>query len=346
MTADTVTIDGAAGEGGGQILRSALSLSMLTGRALRIDNIRAGRDKPGLLRQHLTAVQAAAEICGADVHGALAGSRTLDFRPGPIRAGDYRWAIGTAGSCTLVLQTVLPALWRAGGPSRVRIEGGTHNPGAPPSDFLQHAWLPLLTRIGLHAELTLLRHGFFPAGGGAIEATVTPATVVEPLWLEDRGERHAQRAEALFAALPASIAERELAEVGTRLGWPPESLALHGLPAACGPGNALSLRIDSEHVTELFTAFGERGVSAETVARRVCNTAKRYLASRAAVGPYLADQLLLPLALAGGSFTTVEPSAHTRSNLDVIRRFLPDLRIGFDELGPDLWRIRAGGQEG
>lgn len=342
MTADTVTIDGAAGEGGGQILRSALSLSMLSGRALRIDNIRAGRDKPGLLRQHLTAVRAAAEICGAEVQGAVAGSGTLDFRPGPVRAGDYRWAIGTAGSCTLVLQTVLPALWRADGTSHVRIEGGTHNPGAPPSDFLQHAWLPLLARMGLHAELKLLRHGFFPAGGGAIEATVTAAPRVQPLWLEARGERGASRAEALFAALPAEIAERELAEVGARLGWPPECLALRGLPAACGPGNALSLRIDSEHVTELFTAFGERGVSAETVARRVCNTAGRYLASGAAVGPYLADQLLLPLAMAGaGAFTSVAPTPHTRSNLAVIERFT-GLRFTCTQVDAACWRIGVG----
>lgn len=346
MSSDFLLIDGAAGEGGGQILRSALSLSMLSGRAFRIERIRAGRERPGLLRQHLTAVQAAADLCAAEVEGAQAGSQTLAFRPGPIRAGDWHWCIGTAGSCTLVLQTVLPALWHAPAPSRVRIEGGTHNPAAPPADFLQRAWLPLLAGIGLHADLRLLRHGFYPAGGGAIEVTVTPAATLTPLRLEQRGTLRSTGAEALFAALPAGIAERELAEVARRLGWPAESLKLRGLPAERGPGNALLLTLEHEALTEVFTAYGERGVSAETVARRVSNTAARYLASRAAVGPYLADQLLLPLALAGGHFTTVEPSAHTRSNLDVIRQFLPDLRIGFDEIGPDLWRIRAGRQEG
>lgn len=335
---ELVVIDGAAGEGGGQILRSALSLSMLSGRPLRIEHIRAGRSKPGLLRQHLTAVQAAAAVCGAQVSGAVAGGQTLEFHPGPIRAGDYEFAIGTAGSCTLVLQTVLPALWQAPGPSRLRVSGGTHNPAAPPADFLQHAWLPLLARMGLHAELTLLRHGFYPAGGGSVEVRVTPGCTLQPLQLENRGALLECRAEALIAGVPGNVAERELATVARRLDWPAEVLHIHGLPASHGPGNALQLCLRHEHVTELFTAFGERGTAAETVARRACNAARDYLASPAAVGPWLADQLLLPLALAGGHFTTLEPSAHTRSNIAVIERFLPQ-RFGVEQIAVDCWRI-------
>lgn len=162
-----IALDGAQGEGGGQILRSALSLSMITGQPFTITGIRAGRAKPGLLRQHLTAVKAAAEICRATVEGAELGSQRLLFRPGTVRGGDYRFAIGSAGSCTLVLQTVLPALWFADGPSRVEVSGGTDNPSAPPADFIRRVLEPLLAKIGIHQQTTLLRHGFYPAGGGS-----------------------------------------------------------------------------------------------------------------------------------------------------------------------------------
>lgn len=154
-----IALDGAQGEGGGQILRSALSLSMITGQPFTITSIRAGRAKPGLLRQHLTAVKAAAEICRATVEGAELGSQRLVFRPGTVRGGEYRFAIGSAGSCTLVLQTVLPALWFADGPSRVEVSGGTDNPSAPPADFIRRVLEPLLAKIGIHQQTTLLRHG-------------------------------------------------------------------------------------------------------------------------------------------------------------------------------------------
>ena len=169
-----VQLDGAQGEGGGQILRTALTLSMITGQPFRIENIRARRAKPGLLRQHLTAVNAASEICSAEVQGAEPGSSTLRFIPNRIKGGNYLFAIGTAGSCTLVLQTILPALWFADEPSTVVITGGTHNPAAPPADFLIRAWLPLMHRMGVKMTLDLIRHGFYPAGGGEIHATVDP----------------------------------------------------------------------------------------------------------------------------------------------------------------------------
>lgn len=187
MRKDLIELDGS--EGGGQILRSALSLSMTSGQPLRIRNIRGRRSRPGLLRQHLTAVRAAAEICAAEVEGAELGSRELAFRPGAIRAGDYAFAIGSAGSCSLVLQTLLPALLAANGESRVRISGGTHNPLAPPADFLRDSWLPLLQRMGAEVDLELLRHGFVPAGGGELLARVRPARW-RPLQLEQIGRAH------------------------------------------------------------------------------------------------------------------------------------------------------------
>src|SRR5262245_60443308 len=168
-------IDGSQGEGGGQILRTALALSLVTGAPFRVEKIRAGRQKPGLLRQHLTAVTAAVEIGGAAVEGATLGSRELSFRPGSVRPGAYRFAVGTAGSAALVLQTVLPALLTATGPSTVVVEGGTHNPHAPPFDFLALAFLPLLARMGARAQATLDRPGFYPAGGGQLTVEITPA---------------------------------------------------------------------------------------------------------------------------------------------------------------------------
>jgi RNA 3'-terminal phosphate cyclase (ATP) len=330
-----VELDGSQGEGGGQILRSALTLSMITGTPFRIGHIRAKRKKPGLLRQHLTAIEAAAAISGARVEGALAGSQSLTFAPQAIRGGDYRFAIGTAGSCTLVLQTVLPALWYADAPSTVTVSGGTHNPGAPPADFLIRAWLPLMRRMGAVSELELLRHGFYPAGGGEVRARVAPSRLA-PLKLCERGEPRAMRAEAVVAAVPGNVARRELEVVAC--GFSGIETQIRELPQREGPGNALLLELAHGHVTELFTSFGERGISAEAVAGRVVKEAHAWLASGAAVGEHLADQLALPLALAGGgSFTTHMQASHLTTNLDVIERFLP-VRAQVEPAGRG-WRI-------
>lgn len=245
MRKDLIELDGS--EGGGQILRSALSLSMTSGQPLRIRNIRGRRSRPGLLRQHLTAVRAAAEICAAEVEGAELGSRELAFRPGAIRAGDYAFAIGSAGSCSLVLQTLLPALLAANGESRVRISGGTHNPLAPPADFLRDSWLPLLQRMGAEVDLELLRHGFVPAGGGELLARVRPARW-RPLQLEHPGAALRRQARALLAGIPGHVGERELERVRQRLGWSDEERQLEFLAEDQGPGNALLLRIDCEHI--------------------------------------------------------------------------------------------------
>jgi RNA 3'-terminal phosphate cyclase len=213
-----IVLDGSQGEGGGQILRSALALSLCTGAPFRIDNIRAGRPRPGLMRQHLTAVQAATQVGNAETTGAAVGSRSLTFRPGKLRAGDYTFSVGTAGSATLVLQTVLPALVTADGPSRLVIEGGTHNPASPPFDFLDRTFLPLLARMGPRVCAKLERPGFYPAGGGRISVSIEPAPLI-PLVLERRGEIRACRARAIVANLPRLIAERELACLAKRLDW-------------------------------------------------------------------------------------------------------------------------------
>ncbi len=318
-----IEIDGSEGEGGGQMLRSALSLSMCKQRPFRMVNIRARREKPGLMRQHLTAVRAAAKISAAAVVGDEVGSRELTFRPGPVKAGDYSFSIGTAGSCTLVLQTVLPPLLTASAPSRIRISGGTHNKGAPPVDFLQRAFLPLLERMGPRVSLDLIQYGFYPRGGGQIVATIDPVPQLNRLSLMARGARRRGYAEAYVAAIPLHVASRELEVVGGMLNWPLEHLHSRALSNDVGPGNTLTITVEHELVTEVFSGFGEKGVSAESVAKRAAGEMRSYLGSEAAVGVHLADQLLLPMALAGGGeFTTLPVTQHFDSHRAIIRRFL------------------------
>lgn len=326
-----IELNGADGEGGGQILRTALTLSMITGQAFRMTQIRANRPKPGLLRQHMVAIQASAHICGADVSEVTAGAQTLTFVPGRIRGGDHAFAIGTAGSCALVLQTLLPALLHADKPSTITVSGGTHNAMAPPVQFLQRAYGTLLARMGASVDIVLNRYGFYPAGGGQVVASVAPCAVLRPLELMQRGERHHGYAESFIAGVPVSVAKRELEVIGSGMGWDESRLLLRGLPGEQGPGNALLLTLEYEHVTEVFAGFGEKSVRAETVARSVLQQARDYVASGAAVGEHLADQLMLPMALAGeGCFTASRLSQHALTNADVITRFLPG-RIVFEQ---------------
>jgi RNA 3'-terminal phosphate cyclase (ATP) len=334
-------IDGSEGEGGGQILRSSLALSMLTGTPVRIRNIRARRARPGLMRQHLTAVQAAACVSGARIEGDEAGSREISFEPGEVRPGEYRFDIGTAGSATLILQTVLPALLHAAGPSALILEGGTHNPQAPPFDFLDRAFLPLLRRMGARVEAVLERPGFYPAGGGRLRVAVSPSGNLKGLELLDRGEILDQRATAILSALPRHIAERELRHVERETGWDPSAFEVREVRSP-GPGNVLLLEIETEAVTEVFTGFGEKGVRAEQVAERALGEMRRWLDAGVPVGEHLADQLLLPLALAGsGSFVTLPLSLHATTQTDLIPRFL-DVRIAATPAGEERIRVTVG----
>jgi RNA 3'-terminal phosphate cyclase (ATP) len=332
-------IDGAMGEGGGQVLRTALGLSLVTGQPFLIERIRAGRKRPGLQRQHLTSVMAAAQVGGARIEGAELGSQRLCFRPGRVRAGDYRVAIGTAGSTTLVLQTILPALFGADGPSTVELSGGTHNQMAPPFDFLQQAFAPHLHRMGVGLALTLERHGFYPAGGGQWRAVVAPAAW-QPLSLTERGALRPLKARILIAQLPSHVADREARELRTILPLGADAISIEEVPSD-GPGNVVMVFVPSAAGTEVVTAFGERGVPAEAVAAAAAAEAQGFLRAEVPVGEHLADQLLIPLALAGGGeFRTVTPSLHTRTNAEVIERFLP-VRFELREDGgrPGSWIV-------
>lgn len=325
-----IDIDGAAGEGGGQILRTSLALSMCTGQAFTLRRIRARRPKPGLMRQHLTCVNAAAEVCAAQVQGAELSSQTLRFVPGEVRAGRYQFNVGTAGSCTLVLQTVWPALMLAHERSELRLGGGTHNPMAPPFHFLARSYAPLMSRLGAASELQLRRLGFYPAGGGEIEVTLHPVgSALKPFDLTERGPRREAYAECLTPALHRSVAQRELAYLGQAMGWDGEQLRTPVARQNEGPGNALMATLVHEQLTEVFTQFGEKGVSADQVARGLVDELRAYLQCSAALGPYLADQWVLPLSLAvwrtqtAACYTATELSEHARTNFEVIQQFLP-----------------------
>lgn len=337
MNHEPIIIDGSQGEGGGQILRSSLALALVTGRGVEIRNIRAGRKKPGLMRQHLTAVQAATEIGEAQVTGAQIGGEHLTFQPGKVRAGKYRFGVGSAGSATLVLQTILPALLVAEGESSVELEGGTHNPWAPPFDFLERAYLPLVNRMGPKVHGSIERYGFYPAGGGKFRLDITPCEQLQGLKLLERGESSGRGTRILMANLPEHIAEREKKRIEKRLNWDENEVVIESVPSQ-GPGNVILAEIRSSHVTEVFASFGRHEVSAETVAGELVDQVREYLAAGVPVGPYLADQLLLPLGIGAWqereslqqSIRTFRTSALTRHSLTHIELLKSFLGIGIE----------------
>lgn len=333
-------IDGSEGEGGGQVLRTSLALSMVTGTPVRIDKIRARRAKPGLMRQHLTAVLAAAKVSQAQVEGAEVGSTSLSFTPGTVTPGEYRFAVGTAGSVTLVLQTVLPALLTCSGPSTLSLEGGTHNPLAPPFEFLDRAFLPLVRRMGPRAKATLERPGFYPAGGGRFSVTVEPAPSLAGFELLERGEIRRRQGTVILSRLPPGIADREVQQLAQGTGWDPSCFEIREVHAM-GPGNAVLLELESEAVTEIFSSIGEIGVRAETVADRAVQEMRHYLKAGVPVGEHLADQLLLLLALAGsGTFMTVPLSLHAMTQIELIPRFL-DVKIQVEREEKDRCKVEV-----
>ena len=337
-----ISIDGSQGEGGGQILRTSLALSLVTGQPFRMERIRAKRQKLGLLKQHLTAVEAAKTVGCAEVEGAALSSQTLEFRPGQVTPGNYRFAVGTAGSATLVLQTVLPALLTASGHSTLTLEGGTHNPMAPPFDFLQKSFIPLIHRMGPSVELELRRHGFFPGGGGRFHARIEPAKKLSRLDLLDRGSVRGRQARVLVSKLPDHVGQRELSVIRDELTWREDECGIEAVQYPVGPGNAIVLAIETEHVTEVFTGFGERGRPAEEVARTAVEAAKAWLEAGVPVNEHLADQLLIPMALAGGgSFRTTKPSLHTTTNAEVIQRFV-SIPIHTEQESELVWRVEVG----
>lgn len=333
-----IPLDGS--NGGGQMLRTALTLAMITGQPFRMTNIRGQRRKPGLMRQHLTCVNAACEISGGSADGAEVGSTELVFRAGTVRPASYQFSIGTAGSTGLLMQTLLPALWLAGGPSTLHLSGGTHNPLAPPFDFLERVFLPAVRKMGAVAEARLIETGFAPAGGGSIECVIQPLDRFMPLDLTKRGPLESTRIRVPFRNLPPTIAQRVLESAMNAL--PCEDARIHQLPDGPGQGLVCVVECGFESTSEMSCTFGEMGVSAEKVGNRAARRMAGFLDTAAAVGPYLADQLLLPMALAGeGNFTTTSPDEHLPTNISVIEKFLA---VRFDASVRDdgVWSVKCG----
>ncbi|GIX49340.1 MAG: ribosomal subunit interface protein [Candidatus Tectimicrobiota bacterium] len=319
-------IDGARGEGGGQILRSALTLSLLTGTPVHLINIRARRPKPGLMPQHLQAVQAAAAVGEAEVEGAFLGSQALRFVPRGRRGGTFRFDIGTAGATSLVLQTVFLPLSAAAEPSHLTLTGGTHVPWSPCHHYLELHWLPLMRRLGCDAELRLELAGFYPQGGGRVRAHIRPVARLVPLQLTVRGRLLGIRGLSAVANLDLSIAERQRLQALQRLApyCREVDIEVVRLPAR-GKGTLLLLLAQFEHARCCYYALGERGKPAERVADEAVEQLLAFLHSEAAVDEFLADQLLLPLAFAPGTseLTTARVTQHLLTNAEVIRQFLP-----------------------
>lgn len=321
---ETVFIDGSRGEGGGQILRTSLTLACITGKILRMENIRAARRKPGLAKQHLSCVRAACQICHGKCKGDTLGSQALDFQPGPIRSGDYSFDIGSAGSASLVVQTVLPALFLAGKPSTVTVTGGTHNPWAPPFDFLHESFLPAISMAGFQANCQLVKPGFFPAGGGKISFVIQPwskenSKTIDLCESSNNAEVHAR---IYTSRLPEHVARKQKTLLRqSKLNI--ENIEHVEVTDSDGPGNCLMIRLVNSRTT-LFTAFGMKRKPSRDVVNEAVTLTSDFLANEVPVDRYLADQLLIYMALSqAGQFTTNKLSTHLTTNIETIKAFLP-----------------------
>lgn len=348
-------IDGAIGEGGGQVLRSSLSLAAILKRNIEIDNIRKGRSRPGLQRQHLTSVLAAAEVCGAEVEGVELGSTRIFFRPGKVKGGTYTFDIGTAGSTTLVLQTLIPVLLYASEPSVVIVKGGTHNSMAPPYHYLKDSFIPILQKIGIDIQVELINAGFYPAGGGSVKMTIVPPSSVSPIFLTR------DTCSSITSIKFSVVSTPQVPDFVSKIQYDTVSKMLHtinsskGYPASLAPlgrndveriqvqakGNGnlvqgiiqrncdiLKKGVCSFLFSNVVTSFSERDIKASVVASKAVEDIVSFLPTGMPVDEHLSDQLLLPLALLGGGefemVPTTSSNQHFTTNLEIIHIFLGD----------------------
>lgn len=336
----TIHIDGSLGEGGGQVLRTSLALSALTGQPVQIDNIRARRRNPGLAAQHLAGVKALARVCGAEVKGASIGSSRVDFAPGaPAQAGKYVFDIstlagqGSAGAVTLLLQTLLWPLLFAEGESHLTLRGGTHVAWSPPADYIRDVLLPTLAPLGVDVACELTAWGFYPVGGGELQVTIQPVTKpLHPLELTERGQLLKVTGAGVAAELPAHIAQRISSRATNVLRQThlPSTITPERVRSS-GPGAGIFLTAEYAGGRAGFSALGKQGKPSDAVADEACEALLTHHIDGAPVDPHLADQILLPLALAKGksSFRTSQITRHLLTNADVIRAFI-DAKIVID----------------
>jgi RNA 3'-phosphate cyclase len=298
----------------------------VTGQAFHLRNIRARRPKPGLQPQHLMSVRAAAQVGQAEMRGASPGSTDLTFEPGEVVPGKYHFAIGTAGATGLVLQTVfLPLALRTAGPSEVVLQGGTHVSTSPCFHFLDATWRAYLERLGLHLKLRMVRPGFYPRGGGVVEAHIQPCPRLHGLTLSVRGPMKTASGFSAVAGLPEEIARRQARRARNRLKASGLTVDIREESWSGGPGTVLAVQLDTRPAPTLFFGLGARGKPAERVADEAVDLVMAYLeADSGAVDAHSADQLVLPLALAEGpsELSVAEVTMHLTTNVAVIRRFV------------------------
>ena len=326
QTKSSLPIDGSIGEGGGQVLRTSLTLALITGRSFTLSNIRQRRAKPGLMAQHLKAVEAAREVGKAKVEGARPGSQFLVFEPAGLSSGDFHYDIGTAGSTSLVLQTILPPLSFAAANSTVTLIGGTHVPWSPCFHYLEMHWLHYMRRIGFGIRLELDAAGFYPRGGGRVLATVRPASPLSPLCLTNRGTLNRIRGISAVANLDLSVAERQKVRALKRLRDVSSSVEIEILRLSSpSKGTLLLLLAEFENSQCCFYGLGALGKPAERVADEAVDELFNLLATDGAIDHYLSDQLILPLALAPGEseIRTSKVTQHLTTNAEIVKMFLP-----------------------
>ena len=332
-----VVIDGSSGEGGGQILRTALAVAMVTGQPFRIKDIRAKRKKPGLLRSHLAVIDVAAQLCSAGFDGTGLGSSQLTFFPGDVVPGQYKFSVPATVAASLVLETLLPVLCLAKGESTVVIEGGFNNAATPPAEFLAKTYLPQISKMGPTTKLRLESAPELPLGVGRFVLTVEPTVRFKAISLMDRGVPMQKSASRALTGLGGHRKADEVDALERTLGMAKQSLK--GDPQL--RTSKVMLEMSYESITEVFTAFGKAGQTNEALAAEAAKQAKRYMESPAAVCEFLADQLLLPMALAGsGSMSTTRVSPHARANMDTIRAFL-GVEFWTDPLGKNAAMIEV-----
>jgi len=336
---ETVSIDGSFGEGGGQILRTSLALACITGKALHIENIRANRRNPGLAKQHISCVYAARDVTDGTCSGIELGSQVLNFQPGKITGGNFSFDIGSAGSASLVTQTIMPPLFLADKSSTVAVLGGTHNPMSPPYNFFERTFLPAIAQSGFNARCRLLKYGFFPAGGGKLKIDVQPWDKESSSAIDfcQPAEKFEISVIIYTARLPSHIADRQrglllksalaFTDAGKmRLVQPLkfEDIELVDVTDSDGPGNCVMILLSGQTQKTIFTAFGEKGKPSEKVIREAVNLTTEFLKSGAAIDHFLADQLLIYMTMAvAGSFTTDKLSSHLQTNIEIIKKFIP-----------------------
>lgn len=319
-------IDGSIGEGGGQVLRTSLTLSCITGKSIHIKNIRAKRSNPGLRPQHFKSVEAAATISNAIIEGLKIGSTEVLFSPTKLKNGQYNFEIGTAGSTSLLLQSILIPLAFTKGNSRVQISGGTHVPWSPCFDYLSLHWLHYMDQIGYRADLILEKAGFYPPGGGSINARIKPFIGQNPLRLVERGNLVRVRGISAIANLDPGIATRQKHQTLRRLQPIHRDIKIQTKSLNAGSkGTFILLKAEFEHSQCCYFSLGKKGKPAEMVADEVVDDLLNFLNTDSAVDRYLADQLILPLSLIRGEslIHTEKITKHLLTNAIIIQQFLP-----------------------